>query len=286
MKNSTPLPIASPSSLERISMLIERDRSIARKLENTSARNQKETIKKISELLNHDRKEVIEGVCFHYAGKGKTEMVIAYAEMYMSERDIYANNLANIFQEIMNTAYQTIKTEDFEAKKMPQGLEKLMKKADSLREKDPEGVIALIQGRVSQLFKGDYEGAIEQYGKSYLQEHPAVYNPLGKALAGIGLIEDSLTVQREGWEKYKDLACLEDCVRLSFHLGNSETAVRYYQILKEQKSDAPHIISLSSEINFSYQLELIKDYFRGVHFQEFPNVLDKTCQESIVLRTR
>ena len=132
MQKFSPLPIASPSSIERISMLIESDRSIARKLENASARNQKETIKKISEILRHDRKEVIEGVCFHYAGKGKTKMAITYAEMYMSEHNIHAENLANIFQEIMSTAYQTIGTENFEARKMPQGLEKLMKKADSL----------------------------------------------------------------------------------------------------------------------------------------------------------
>lgn len=281
MQKSSPLPIASPSSIERISMFIESDRSIARKLENASARNQKETIKKISELLHHDRKEVIEGVCFHYAGKGKTKMAITYAEMYISEHDIPAENLANIFQEIMNTAYQTIGAGDFEAGKMPQGLEKLMKKADTLWKKDPEGIIALMQGRVSQLFKGDYEGAIEQYGKSYLQEHPAVYNPLGKALAGIWLMEDAIVVQHEWWEKYGDIYCLEDCIRLSFILKNSMTAVRYYQILKEIKPNAPHLVSFSSELNLSYQFDLVKDYFRGVHFQEFENVISKKSQDAI-----
>lgn len=72
-----------------------------------------------------------------------------------------------------------------------------MKKADSFGEKDPEGVVALFQGRISQLFTQDYEKAIERYGKSYLHENPEVYNPLGETLADIGLTEDALSIQLE-----------------------------------------------------------------------------------------
>lgn len=59
------------------------------------------------------------------------------------------------------------------------------------------------------------------------------------------------------------------------------TAVRYYQILKEIKPNAPHLVSFSSELNLSYQFDLVKDYFRGVHFQEFENVISKKSQDAI-----
>ena len=58
-------------------------------------------------------------------------------------------------------------------------------------------------------------------------------------------------------------------------------AVRYYQMLKEVKLNAPHLVSFSSELNLSYQLDLVKDYFRGVHFQEFENIISKKSQDAI-----
>lgn len=119
MQNSLSPKTNDSPSYESVRSLIESDRSIARKLEIPSNRNQRGMVKKISELLGRDRKEVLEEICFHYAEKRKTEVTMAYVRLYMSEPGISAENLANIFRSLIRSVSDTIAMEDYEAKKMP-----------------------------------------------------------------------------------------------------------------------------------------------------------------------
>lgn len=98
--NHTPLPILDISLTDRIGMLMEKDPSIAQALQKTDIRYREEfteIIEKLSQSLGYSRKDVLEGICLYYAEKRKTRMAITYANIYVNETDVNADNLAHIF---------------------------------------------------------------------------------------------------------------------------------------------------------------------------------------------
>lgn len=125
--NSINLPILDISLTDRIGMLMEREPSIASGL----AKYQQETINKISQSLGYSRKDVLEGICLYYTKREKTKIAITYANMYINETDVTADDLAKVFRVIVDSLLITTTPERFAEKKMPRGMGKFMKKADS-----------------------------------------------------------------------------------------------------------------------------------------------------------
>lgn len=72
----------------------------------TSIRKQKAFVRRVSEALESNERDVLGALCKHLAQKGKVQSALSYIDMYMDAGEASPQTLARAFQDIMTSTYE------------------------------------------------------------------------------------------------------------------------------------------------------------------------------------
>lgn len=161
---------------------------------------------------------------------------------------------------------------------MDENFSRILNKLEKNEPGNTDGTIALIQGKVAQIFDQDAQRAIDRYRLALQKNHPQACYLLGAILVENrskikGASEESSSLLLRGWLEFQDVNCLIEYIRLSFFLGNDDEGTKYYQILKFVRDDAPHIIEYMPVLYFPKRLPLLVDYLKRHHAGEYATTI-------------
>lgn len=81
-------------------------------------RKQRAFVKRVSEALESEERDVLGALCKHLAQKGKVQSALSYIEMYVDAGDISPQTLAHAFRSIMTSTYEKNRIDDPENPKL------------------------------------------------------------------------------------------------------------------------------------------------------------------------